>query len=124
MRRSRIAVLVLLFLPGCGGPGVAETTIELKEFSVSPAEDYLRAGIVDLSISNSGDFPHTLVVSSSSGTVVAGTSLIPPGGASSLSIELEPGAYTFTCRIVGESSSGEIIDHYQRGMVARVDVRA
>jgi hypothetical protein len=115
-------MLALLALPGCSGAAVSETSISLAEFSVTPVEDRLKAGNVDLFVSNAGEFSHTLVVSDSAGTVVAATALIRPGETSSLSVDLQPGAYVFTCRIVGQSDSGEIIDHYQRGMVARVDV--
>jgi uncharacterized cupredoxin-like copper-binding protein len=113
---------MLLILSSCTVAAVSQTSVALDEFSVTPVADRLRAGTVDLSVSNSGEFPHTLVVSDSAGTVVAATALIRPGETSSLSIDLQPGAYMFTCRIVGESGSGEIIDHYQRGMAARIDV--
>jgi Cupredoxin-like domain len=123
MRRKWVAV-ALLMLSGCGVAAVSETSVALNEFSVIPLASRLKAGTVDLSVSNSGEFSHTLVVSDSAGTVVAATALIRPGETSSLSIHLQPGAYMFTCRIVGESDTGEIIDHYQRGMAARVDVSA
>ncbi len=122
MKRRRVPVLVLLLLSGCSVAAVSETSVALNEFSVTPMADRLKAGTVDLSVSNSGEFPHTLVVSDSAGTVVAATAVIPPGEASSLSIDLQPGAYMLTCRIVGQSDSGEIIDHYQRGMAARINV--
>jgi uncharacterized cupredoxin-like copper-binding protein len=122
MKRRRVPALVLLMLSACSVAAVSETSVDLNEFSVTPVADRLKAGTVGLSVSNSGEFSHTLVVSNSAGTVVAATALIPPGEASSLSIDLQPGAYMFTCRIVGQSDSGEIIDHYQRGMAARIDV--
>lgn len=122
VKRRWFLMLALLALPGCSGAAVSETSISLAEFSVTPVEDRLKAGNVDLSVSNAGEFPHTLVVSDSAGTVVAATALIRPGETSSLSVDLPPGAYMFTCRIVGQSDSGEIIDHYQRGMVTRVEV--
>jgi len=122
MKRRWVPALVLLMVSGCGVTAVSETSVALKEFSVTPVADRLKAGTVDLSVSNSGEFSHTLVVSDSAGTVVAATALIRPGDTSSLSIDLQPGAYVFTCRIVGQSDSGEIIDHYERGMVARIDV--
>ena len=122
MKRRWVPALALLTLSSCGGAAVSETSVALTEFSVAPVADRLKAGTVELSVSNSGEFSHTLVVSDNAGTVVAATALIDPGETSRLSIDLQPGAYMFTCRIVGQTGTGEIVDHYQRGMVARVDV--
>jgi len=122
VKRPSHLALVVLVLAGCRSPSVADTTVALDEFSVTPGVDRLTAGTINLTVSNSGEFPHTLVVSDGAGTVVAGTTLILPGEGATLSVDLEPGLYMFTCRIVGQSDSGEIIDHYERGMAARVEV--
>ena len=122
MKGRWVPTMVLLMLTSCSVAAVSETSVALTEFSVTPLVDRLKAGTVDLSVSNSGEFSHTLVVSDNAGTVVAATALIDPGETSSLSVDLQPGAYMFTCRIVGQTGEGEIVDHYQLGMVARIDV--
>lgn len=75
-------------------------------------------------VENYGEFSHTLVVSDASGTVVGATDLIGPEAETVLTVELLPGSYTFTCRIVKGLDDGTFVDHYQEGMSASVDVSA
>jgi hypothetical protein len=118
-------LIVLLGLVGaCGGEGVANTEVEIGEFWISPADGVLRVGTVELLVENYGEFSHTLVVSDASGTVIGATDLIRPEAESILTVDLLPGSYTFTCRIVKGLDDGTIVDHYQRGMAASIDVSA
>lgn len=115
--------IVLLGLVGaCGGQAVANTEVEIGEFWISPADGVLQAGTVELLVENSGEFSHTLVVSDASGTVIGATDLIGPEAESILTVDLLPGSYTFTCRIVKGLDDGSIVDHYQLGMTASIDV--
>jgi len=123
MKKSALAVLILA-LGACDGQGASSTEVELGEFWVAPEIDLLEAGTVELAVENYGEFPHTLVVSDSSGTVVAATDLVNPGAETELTISLQPGTYMFTCRIVNGLDDGSVIDHYQQGMVASVEVVA
>jgi len=123
MKKSALAVLILA-LGACAGQGASSTEVELGEFWVAPEIDLLEAGTVELAVENYGEFPHTLVVSDSSGTVVAATDLVNPGAETELTISLQPGTYMFTCRIVNGLDDGSVIDHYQQGMVASVEVVA
>ncbi|HUP14498.1 MAG TPA: hypothetical protein VM848_00330 [Acidimicrobiia bacterium] len=118
-------LIVLLGLVGaCGGQGVANTEVEIGEFWISPADGVLQVGTVELLVENHGEFSHTLVVSDASGTVIGATDLIGPGAESILTVDLLPGSYAFTCRIVKGLDDGTIVDHYQRGMAASIDVSA
>jgi hypothetical protein len=112
----------MLLLAGCGTPSVSATSVDLKEFSVTPVASTLAPGEVELTAHNSGEFPHTLVVSHSDGTVVGGTEMIGSGETARLVLTLATGSYLLTCRIVGQMDTGELVDHYERGMVARVEV--
>lgn len=117
-------VLLLLVLAACGGQGVSNSDVEVGEFWIKPGNGVLQAGTVDLVVENYGEFSHTLVVSDASGTVVGATDLIGPEAETVLTVELLPGSYTFTCRIVKGLDDGTFVDHYQEGMSASVDVSA
>jgi hypothetical protein len=125
-RRSAMTALVLLFglLGACGGQGVADTEVEIGEFWISPGDGVLRAGTVELLVENYGEFSHTLVISDASGTVIGATDLIGSGATTVLTVDLLPGSYTFTCRIVKGLDDGTFVDHYQQGMTASVNVAA
>jgi hypothetical protein len=128
MKKSRWKVTALLLLlglvGGCGGRGVANTEVEIGEFWISPGDRVLRAGAVELLVENYGEFAHTLVVSDASGTVIGATDLIGSEASTALTVDLLPGSYTFTCRIVKGLDDGTFVDHFQEGMTASVNVPA
>jgi hypothetical protein len=39
-----------------------------------------------------------------------------------LSVDLQPGAYQVSCRLVGQDGDGNIIDHYENGMFSQLEV--
>lgn len=115
-----IAAAAVLALSGCT-PVADGRSFELVEFEVDgPAT--LSTSTTSVDVTNSGQFPHTLVVTDTDGSVVAATSLIQPGETAGLELDLKPGAYSFTCRIVAQDSEGAIIDHFEAGMHATVSV--
>jgi hypothetical protein len=116
--------LLITVLGACSEPGVSSTEIEVGEFWISAGDRVLRAGTIDLSIENYGEFPHTLVVSDAAGIVIAATDLIGPEAETALTVNLAPGSYMLTCRIVKGLEDGTVVDHYQEGMAASVDVAA
>lgn len=111
-----IAVVVAACSASSGGNGfdLAEWTVE------GPSRLSPETGSV--SIANSGSLPHTLVVTDSSGEVVAATDLILPGESTEMALDLDEGNYSFTCRIVAETPDGDVVDHYEAGMNATVSV--
>lgn len=124
--RRRVAlvagiVAAALVLNACDGSSAADMTVELAEFSIT-APRVISAGTGQVEIDNAGDFTHTLVITDASGEVAAASGLIQPGETTYLDIDLEPGTYSFTCRIVAQDGEGNLIDHYQSGMNATVDV--
>lgn len=122
MRRALAGLAACLALAGCAQ--VAETgAYELVEFSIA-GPDRLDSGSSSLTVSNAGEFPHTMVVTDSAGEVVAATSLVQPGQSVELAVDLTPGRYSFTCRIVAQDSEGQLIDHFEAGMAANVEVSA
>jgi uncharacterized cupredoxin-like copper-binding protein len=122
----RPALLFLIVVAAaCGGstPWVAETAVTLDEGSLTLGTANLAAGQVTLDIHNVGEYGHTLVVTTDDGVVVAATGLVPPGTAATLEVDLVPGGYQFSCRIVSVGPDGALFDHYQMGMRADVTVR-
>ena len=116
--------LLVLALSACGGPGVSDTEVEVGEFWITPGDGVLQAGTVEIVVENFGEFPHTLVVSDASGIVVGATDLIGAEAETVLTVDLQPGSYIFTCRIVKGLDDGTVVDHYQQGMAASIDVTA
>lgn len=111
----------LVALASCSGSTAAGSGFELAEWQIDgPGE--MSAGKGSVNVSNSGSLPHTLVVTDSSGHVVAATDLIAPGDTTELALDLDPGTYSFTCRIVAQDPEGEIVDHFEAGMNATVSV--
>jgi len=123
VKKAALAVLVLA-LCACAGRGAPGTDVDLGEFFVTPGTDVLSAGPVELTVENFGEFSHTLVISDASGTVIAATDLVRPEAETLLNVNLKPGTYMFTCRIVIGREDGSIVDHYQQGMAASIEVVA
>ncbi|HWB89926.1 MAG TPA: hypothetical protein VG872_12070 [Acidimicrobiia bacterium] len=120
MRRIAAAALASLALVACAesaDPGV----FDLIEFSITGPER-LDAGPATLTVNNAGEFSHTLVVTNSADDVIAATPLIPGGTSVELDVDLAPGNYWFTCRIVAQDDEGNLSDHYLKGMATTVEV--
>ena len=71
-----------------------------------------------MEIANVGEYTHTLVITDANGEVAAATGLVQPGENAYLDLDLEPGEYVFTCRMISQSNSGDLIDHFESGMHA------
>ena len=120
--RMLLALVTAITLTACSSAVEGGQSFDLSEFSIAgPAS--LAEGTNSLSVGNSGQFPHTLVISADDGTVIAASDLIQPGETAQLEFSLEEGAYRFTCRIVNQTEDGEIVDHYEEGMVMTVSVQ-
>lgn len=117
----RLICAVVMAATACTPTASPNGQVALTEFSIETPQRF-QAGQVGLEIVNQGEFGHTLVVSTPDGTVVGSTDVLRPGGEGVLDVQLAPGEYVFSCRIVVETPDGEIIDHYARGMAAHVVV--
>lgn len=122
MKRTAIALVVLVTAACTSSAASTTASVSLAEFAIETSTHVIAAGTSDLVIENTGEFGHTLVVTDEAGTVVAATEFIPAGETTTLPVDLESGRYEFTCRIVFETDDGDIVDHYERGMRAAVDV--
>lgn len=121
LTRFSLVAGLLVALAACSGSAATGSGFDLAEWRVAgPGE--MSADTNSVEVSNSGSLPHTLVVTDSSGHVMAATDLIGPGDSTELALDLDPGTYSFTCRIVAQDSEGEIVDHFEAGMNATVSV--
>jgi hypothetical protein len=115
-------LFALVLVAACTSTPASSAHIELGEFWLSTDREVLAAGVVELTVQNTGSYGHTVVVTTDSGEVVAASDLIPPGTGADLALSLGPGTYALTCRIVSGQEDGSVIDHYQEGMLAKVKV--
>ena len=121
MRRTAISIAALFAIGACvNAAPVGDAAYELKEFSIV-GQEMLQSGTGAVQATNTGDYAHTLVVTTEMGEVIAATDLVQPGETVSLDLELEPGTYRFTCRIVAEAD-GVLVDHYEAGMNRVIEV--
>lgn len=118
----RLALVAMVVLGACQSGGVSDAVVELDEFSVTPTARTFEAGAVELTVRNAGDYGHTLVVTDGDGQVVSAGELLAPSDETKLRLDLPPGEYQFTCRIVGQDGEGNLIDHYEEGMMAAITV--
>jgi uncharacterized cupredoxin-like copper-binding protein len=116
-----LAIVLLVLVAGCATAPSSGSSFVLDDGSiVAPAT--ISNGTTTLEISNVGEFNHTLVVTDSEGNVLAATDVVAPGTDTNLSVDLQPGAYQVSCRLVGQDGDGNIIDHYENGMFGQLVV--
>ncbi|MGH8925656.1 MAG: cupredoxin domain-containing protein [Acidimicrobiia bacterium] len=118
MRRVRFFVVAAI-IGACSAAPDAQSgsmEVELDEFYIEPASPLVKAGSIDLELWNDGEIPHTLVVATNDGTVLAASAAVESEGRQTLTVRLEPGTYQLTCRIVFRGDDGLLVDHYQNGM--------
>jgi len=120
-RRALLAVIAAaVAFTGCSAQASGDDVVELGEFFItSPAT--IEAGRASISVTNAGDYRHTVVVTDASGAVAAATDLIDPGATVELDLGLPEGSFSFTCRIVAQGSDG-LVDHFELGMASTVEV--
>jgi len=118
-----LLLVVGLVLASCTATGAGDATYDLTEFSIT-GPDRLADGVSTITAHNSGEFAHTLVVTTDQGVVVAATDLIQPGDTIAMSVDLPAGMFQITCRIVAQTEEGRLIDHYEAGMNQLVDVNS
>ncbi len=121
--RKRAALLALgIAVAGCTAPAT-DAAFVLYDGSIE-GPSHLTSDLSVFTAINSGERPHTLVVTTNDGSVVAASDLIQPGETARLAVELRPGVFQVSCRIVVENDDGELIDHYELGMRHTVNVTA
>lgn len=108
----------------CQASAGSSADVEVYEFAMDPSISSFEAGSIELDVTNTGEYGHTLVITDSNGHVISAGDVIGPGDTAQLSVDLAAGRYSFTCRIVAQDDEGNVIDHYEQGMTADVVVVA
>jgi len=118
----RLVALALLTMAGCAAQAGSSDHYVLSEWAIQGPGRLGAAEGVSLTIENTGEFRHTLLVTSENGEVVGATGVIDSGDQASLELDLSAGTFSFSCRIVTQDDKGKLSDHYQRGMYQTVVV--
>ncbi len=118
MRSIILGLVAAVALGACGGSRelLPEHEVDLFEFGIETAAEWGNAAPV--TVRNSGEFPHTLVVSRDDGEVVFASDVIAAGDSAVVRLDLEPGEYELSCRLVAQTSDGVLVDHFEEGMRA------
>ena len=86
------------------------------------ASGLFSPGPNSVTVTNDDQFGHTLVTSDDTGRVIEATNVIAAGEQLSLTVNLPPGAYELSCRIVVQTADGTLVDHYEEGMVTTINI--
>lgn len=122
MKRLLLLVAGFGLLVGCQADGAdGPAGVALDEWSLI-FEGTVDSGPGELLLRNDGEFPHTVVIARDTGEVVVASEVVQAGSSGSIVVDLEPGTYQFTCRIVAETGDGRLVDHFEKGMVQTVVV--
>ncbi len=123
MTRRWLLILVIILVAisvTCGGSGdssapISESqsgnnlnegdiTVEAQEFSFSLSASEAKAGEIIFVVQNNGTMVHDFSIRGNG--VEETTSKIEPGESATLTVELEPGTYTYICTIPGHEQLG------------------
>ena len=128
MNNRRLLAFVTMFgmvASGCSSPEPSsQASVDLREFAINVSASRWEAGSIVLDVENTGEYAHAVVLTDGSGDVVAATGLLRAGGDVAMEVDLGPGNYQLTCRIVAQSADGALVDHFESGMIADVIVEA
>jgi methionine-rich copper-binding protein CopC len=113
---------VLLLMVGCSVETAADAHYALREGAIDGPDRLSAAGQETFRVQNTGEFSHTLVITDDTGQVIAASGLVESGEQTSLRVDLDPGKYVFSCRIVSQDGEGNLIDHFEGGMHRTVSV--
>ena len=82
----------------------ATINVVAEDFSFSLADSQLKSGTVTFAVKNDGSMPHDFAIRGQD--VDQKTPTIKPGESANLTVELEPGTYTYVCTIGGHEQLG------------------
>ncbi len=122
MRSMILGLAAAVMLSACGGSPdlLPEHEVDLFEFGIQSKAEWTPTAPV--TVSNSGEFSHTLVITREDGGVVFASDVIGPGETATARLDLEPGEYELSCRLVAQTEGGDLIDHFEKGMHADLTI--
>ena len=111
--RVTALLLVALGLAACtsaatgpGAPPPPVVRISAFEYAFDPATVEVDAGPVRFAVTNTGTVEHEFEILDADGGVVDEVEGLVPGLTRQLTVDLEPGRYTYVCRIAGHEQAG------------------
>jgi high-affinity iron transporter len=109
------AILAVALVAGCGGTGSGSAApvtagegkvgVRATEFRFEPAAITVPAGEVTFDVTNAGAVEHEFEIFKGD-VVVDEVEGLVPGLSRSLAVTLEPGDYTFACKLAGHDQAG------------------
>jgi len=122
MRLMILGVAAAVMVSACGGSPdlLPEHEVDMFEFGIQSKAEWTPAAPVTLT--NSGEFSHTLVITRDDGGVVFASDVIGPGETATVRLDLEPGEYELSCRLVAQTEGGDLVDHFEEGMRADLTI--
>jgi len=117
-RLTCIAAFTALTLASCAS-ATPTHDLTLSEFAIRSRVPHIAATTSSLTVSNVGEFGHTVVIADAAGHVLQASGVVAPGAETEIPVDLPPGQYEVTCRLVIETPTG-LIDHYEEGMHTRI----
>ena len=115
------AILGLVTAISACQPAADEAVFELADGSIS-GPSRVVSDLNSFMATNTGMLAHTMVVTANDGRVLAATYLIQPGETAAIEVDLDPGMFQVSCRIVAQGDDGDLMDHYELGMRLSLDV--
>ena len=95
--------------PASGGPGASAPAgsiqVEAKEYAFTPSTVLVTTNSVTFSVKNAGTQEHEFEIFKGE-TVVDEIEGLVPGLTKTLTVTLEPGSYTFMCKLNGHDQLG------------------
>jgi plastocyanin len=91
---------------GGSGQPAGSIKVNMTEFKFDPSAIDAKSGSVTFYLVNSGAVAHDLVVETSGGQRLGGSSLVQPGGSSVFTINMSAGSYRIVCDQPGHEANG------------------
>jgi iron uptake system component EfeO len=115
-RATPVAGLVTVLgigLAACSGSGAGPASspasvvdISAFEYAFDPSTVEVHEGPVTFEVTNTGTVEHEFEILNADGGVVDEVEGLVPGLTRDLTVDLQPGIYTYVCRIAGHEQAG------------------
>ncbi len=93
---------------GAGGTSVPATVVQISafEYAFDPSTVEVDQGKVTFEVTNTGTVEHEFEILDADGAVVDEVEGLVPGLTRDLTVDLQPGTYSYVCQIAGHEEAG------------------